>query len=87
MIHDVVVLSYLVLCGPITPGVDDIFFQRWIDSLGSNCNGGFHSRYDVEGGLDWLHLTKYIMIKMHYSDRFLVGYNVVKSVCSARDWG
>ena len=85
MIHDVVVLSYLIFRGPITPGVDDIFFQRWIDSLGSNFNGDLHSCDDVDGGLAWIHLTKYIWIKMHYVDRFLVDYNVVKSVCSARD--
>ena len=51
MIHDVVLLGDLVLCGLITPGLYEGLVQWRLDGLDANWYRDFNSPNDAEGGL------------------------------------
>ena len=55
MIHDVVLLGDMVLCGLITPGLYEGLVQWRLDGLDANWDMDFNSPNDAEGGLAWLH--------------------------------
>ena len=56
MVHEVFILSYLVLHGIIYTGSDEGLFRKGIDGINSNRNRNFHYHNDAEGGFTCIHL-------------------------------
>ena len=63
MIYGMVVLVYLVICGPIAPVADEGLVWRGFDGLNANGNWDLHYHYNPEGGLSLLHLNEWFLKK------------------------
>ena len=76
MVHEVFILSYLLLHGIIYTGSDEGLVQKGIGGINSNRNENFHYHNDVEGGFTWIHLYQ-----IGFDTNALCGYIFGGSQC------